>query len=180
MSIRRTGLLISCALLALIAGAQTKEPAKKSPARAASPMIVESGSEKWGGVWFGKVGRHSRRSPGRHALGRNRRHVARRCPPGRSDEGRSDLYSAAVLYRRSEGRATLASGKGERHGDQGRGSRGDGNEMGRCSPERRALGWVLRGGGANEALRAMQGRYHSADPRSRALCHQFCQPRVSR
>jgi hypothetical protein len=50
MSIRRTGLLISCALLALIAGAQTKEPAKKSPARAASPMIVESGSEKWGDI----------------------------------------------------------------------------------------------------------------------------------
>jgi len=44
------GLLISCALLALIAGAQTKEPAKKSPARAASPMIVESGSEKWGDI----------------------------------------------------------------------------------------------------------------------------------
>ncbi|HEX9221968.1 MAG TPA: cupin domain-containing protein [Candidatus Acidoferrales bacterium] len=50
MSIRRMGLLISCALLALIAGAQTKEPAKKSPARAASPMIVESGSEKWGDI----------------------------------------------------------------------------------------------------------------------------------
>ena len=50
MSIRRSGLLISCALLALIAGAQTKEPAKKSPARAASPMIVESGSEKWGDI----------------------------------------------------------------------------------------------------------------------------------
>src|SRR5260370_8065925 len=50
MTIRRIGLLISCALLALIAGAQTKEPAKKSPARAASPMIVESGSEKWGDI----------------------------------------------------------------------------------------------------------------------------------
>src|SRR5260370_9746532 len=50
MTIRRIGLLISCALLALIAGAQTKEPAKKSPPRAASPMIVESGSEKWGDI----------------------------------------------------------------------------------------------------------------------------------
>jgi len=50
MSIRRIGLLISCALLALIAGAQTKEPAKKSSARAASPMIVESGQEKWGDI----------------------------------------------------------------------------------------------------------------------------------
>ena len=51
MSIRRTGLLISFALLAMIAGAQTKEPAKKSPARAASgPMIVEPGSEKWGDI----------------------------------------------------------------------------------------------------------------------------------
>src|SRR5258708_36934024 len=50
MSIRRIGLLISCALLALVAGAQTKQPAKKSPARAASPMIVESGSEKRGDI----------------------------------------------------------------------------------------------------------------------------------
>ncbi len=51
MSTRRTCLLISFALLALIAGAQTKEPAKKSPARAAGgPMIVESGQEKWGDI----------------------------------------------------------------------------------------------------------------------------------
>jgi hypothetical protein len=51
MSIRRTGLLISFALLAMIAGAQTKQPAKKSPARAASgPTIVEAGSERWGDI----------------------------------------------------------------------------------------------------------------------------------
>jgi hypothetical protein len=51
MSIRRIGLFISFALLAMIAAAQTKEPAKKSPARAAGgPMIVESGSEKWGDI----------------------------------------------------------------------------------------------------------------------------------
>ena len=51
MSMRRIGLLISFALLAMIAGAQTNQPAKKSPARAASgPMIMEPGSEKWGDI----------------------------------------------------------------------------------------------------------------------------------
>src|SRR5260370_36659386 len=50
MTIRRTGLLIPRGLLALIAGAQAKEPAKKRPARAGRPMIVESGSEKWGDI----------------------------------------------------------------------------------------------------------------------------------
>ncbi len=54
MSTRRIGLLISFASLAMIAGAQTKQPAKKSPARAASsPAIVEPGSEKWGDIPVG-------------------------------------------------------------------------------------------------------------------------------
>jgi len=51
MSIARTGLLIFFVLLAGVAGAQTKPPAKEAPARASSsPMIVEPGSEKWGDV----------------------------------------------------------------------------------------------------------------------------------
>ncbi len=49
MSMRRTGLLIFCTLLVVVAGAQTKQPAKKTPAQASSgAMIVAPGSEKWG------------------------------------------------------------------------------------------------------------------------------------
>lgn len=50
MSLARTGLTaFSLGLVALIAGAQTKQPAKKSAAPAAAhAMIVESGSEQWG------------------------------------------------------------------------------------------------------------------------------------
>jgi hypothetical protein len=51
MSIIRAGLLIIFALLPVIAGAQTKQPAKEIPARASNDtMIVEPGSEKWGDV----------------------------------------------------------------------------------------------------------------------------------
>jgi len=51
MSIVRAGLLITFLLLPAVAGAQTKQPAKETPARASSgPMIVEPGSEKWGDV----------------------------------------------------------------------------------------------------------------------------------
>ena len=56
MFISRTGLVASSlALVALIAGAQTKQPAKKSPAKSAAPaaahnMVVEPGSELWGDV----------------------------------------------------------------------------------------------------------------------------------
>ena len=51
MSMRRAGLLISFILLAAVAGAQTKQPAKKAPARdSSSQMIVQPGSEKWGDI----------------------------------------------------------------------------------------------------------------------------------
>jgi hypothetical protein len=51
MSIVRAGLLIIFVLVPVVAGAQTKQPAKESPARtAANSMIVEPGSEKWGDV----------------------------------------------------------------------------------------------------------------------------------
>jgi quercetin dioxygenase-like cupin family protein len=51
MSIGRACLLISLMLLPVVAGAQTKQPAKETPARAASSsMIVQPGSEKWGDV----------------------------------------------------------------------------------------------------------------------------------
>ena len=51
MSIVRAGLLVIFVLLPVVAGAQTKQAAKETPARAASSsMIVEPGSEKWGDV----------------------------------------------------------------------------------------------------------------------------------
>jgi len=51
MSIARTGLLIIFMLLPGVASAQTKPPAKATPARASSSaMIVQPGSEKWGDV----------------------------------------------------------------------------------------------------------------------------------
>ncbi|MGA8233464.1 MAG: cupin domain-containing protein [Candidatus Acidiferrales bacterium] len=51
MYIGRTGLLIFFVLLPVVAGAQTKQPAKETPARASSgPMIVEPGSEKWSDI----------------------------------------------------------------------------------------------------------------------------------
>ena len=51
MSTGRTGLLVLVVLLPLVAGAQTKPPAKVTPARvSSSPMVVEPGSEKWGEV----------------------------------------------------------------------------------------------------------------------------------
>jgi hypothetical protein len=50
MSIIRAGFLIIFVLLPVIAAAQTKQPAKETPARAPSQMIVEPGSEKWGDV----------------------------------------------------------------------------------------------------------------------------------
>ena len=51
MSIGRTGLSIFFVLLPVVAGAQTKQPAKENPARASSgSMIVEPGSEKWGDI----------------------------------------------------------------------------------------------------------------------------------
>ena len=51
MSKWRAGLLIICVLLPVVAGAQTKPPAKEAPAHASSSsMIVEPGSEKWGDV----------------------------------------------------------------------------------------------------------------------------------
>ena len=58
MSIGRTGLLIFFVLLPVVAGAQTKQPAKETPAQASSgPMIVEPGSEKWGDIPAGRHGR---------------------------------------------------------------------------------------------------------------------------
>jgi quercetin dioxygenase-like cupin family protein len=51
MSIVRAGLWITFVLLPVVAGAQTKQPAKEAPARASSgSMVVEPGSEKWGDV----------------------------------------------------------------------------------------------------------------------------------
>jgi len=51
MPIGRTGLLIFFVLLPVVAGAQTKQPAKETPARASSaPMIVQPGSEKWSDI----------------------------------------------------------------------------------------------------------------------------------
>jgi hypothetical protein len=51
MSIVRAGLLIIFVLVPVVAGAQTKQPAKESPVRTATnSMIVEPGSEKWGDV----------------------------------------------------------------------------------------------------------------------------------
>jgi len=51
MSIVRVCFLIIFVLLPVVVGAQTKQPAKESPARdASSSMIVEPGSEKWGDV----------------------------------------------------------------------------------------------------------------------------------
>jgi hypothetical protein len=56
MKISRTGLMAaSLALVVLIAGAQTKQPAKKSSAKAAPPaaahnMVLEPGSEQWGDI----------------------------------------------------------------------------------------------------------------------------------
>jgi hypothetical protein len=54
MSSHKLMLLALCALLPCIANAQTKvpakAPAKASAAAAQSPMVVESGSEKWGDV----------------------------------------------------------------------------------------------------------------------------------
>jgi hypothetical protein len=51
MFIGRAGLLIFFVLLPVVTVAQTKQPAKETPARVSSdPMIVEPGSEKWGEV----------------------------------------------------------------------------------------------------------------------------------
>jgi hypothetical protein len=51
MSKVRVGLMIAFMLLPVVAGAQTKKPAKEASARASSDtMIVEPGSEKWGDV----------------------------------------------------------------------------------------------------------------------------------
>ena len=51
MSIGRAGLLIFFVLFPVVAGAQTKQPAKETSAPAStSPMVVEPGSEKWGDV----------------------------------------------------------------------------------------------------------------------------------
>jgi hypothetical protein len=51
MSIVRVGLLFIFVSLPVVTGAQTKQPAKATPARASSgSMIVEPGSEKWGDV----------------------------------------------------------------------------------------------------------------------------------
>ena len=51
MSMRRAGWLIIFVLLPVVASAQTKQPAKETPARASTgPMIVEPGSEKWGDI----------------------------------------------------------------------------------------------------------------------------------
>ena len=56
MSIVRACLLIIFALLPVVAGAQTKQAAKETPARASSSsMIVEPGSEKWGDVPAGAL-----------------------------------------------------------------------------------------------------------------------------
>ncbi|HXN98687.1 MAG TPA: cupin domain-containing protein [Candidatus Acidoferrales bacterium] len=56
MSMRRAGLFIISVLLPVVAGAQTKQPAKEAPARASSgPMIVEPGSEKWGDIPAGAM-----------------------------------------------------------------------------------------------------------------------------
>jgi oxalate decarboxylase/phosphoglucose isomerase-like protein (cupin superfamily) len=51
MSIGRAGLVVFLALLPVVAGAQTKQSAKETPAQASSSsMIVEPGSEKWGDI----------------------------------------------------------------------------------------------------------------------------------
>jgi oxalate decarboxylase/phosphoglucose isomerase-like protein (cupin superfamily) len=51
MSMARAGLLIIFVLFPVVAGAQTKQAAKKTPAGASSSsMVVEPGSEKWGDV----------------------------------------------------------------------------------------------------------------------------------
>jgi quercetin dioxygenase-like cupin family protein len=51
MSIVRASLLIIFVLLPAVAGAQTKQSTKETPARASSAsMVVEPGSEKWGDV----------------------------------------------------------------------------------------------------------------------------------
>jgi hypothetical protein len=51
MSLGRMGLLILSVLLPAVAGTQTKQPTKQTPARTSSgPMIVEPGSEKWGDI----------------------------------------------------------------------------------------------------------------------------------
>ena len=56
MSMRRAGLFIVFVLLPVVANAQTKQPAKETPARASSStMIVEPGSEKWGDVPAGAM-----------------------------------------------------------------------------------------------------------------------------
>jgi hypothetical protein len=56
MSMRRAGLLIIFLLLPVLANAQTKQPAKGTPARASSgTMIVEPGSEKWGDIPAGAM-----------------------------------------------------------------------------------------------------------------------------
>ena len=51
MSMRRLEFLTCFAVVALIAGAQSKAPAKKSPAaHTGGAVIVETGSEKWGDI----------------------------------------------------------------------------------------------------------------------------------
>jgi hypothetical protein len=51
MSIVRAGLLIIFVLLPAVAGAQTKQPTKQTPAQASgASMIVAPGAEKWGDV----------------------------------------------------------------------------------------------------------------------------------
>ncbi len=56
MSIVRACLLIIFVLVPVVAGAQTKQPVKETPARASgNPMIVEPGSEKWGDVPAGAL-----------------------------------------------------------------------------------------------------------------------------
>jgi len=49
MSKHKACWLILVALVSLSAGAQTKQPDKKS-ARSSSPMIVDPGTEKWGDI----------------------------------------------------------------------------------------------------------------------------------
>jgi oxalate decarboxylase/phosphoglucose isomerase-like protein (cupin superfamily) len=51
MSIARASLLIFFVFVSVVANAQTKQPAKETPARASSSsMIVEPGTEKWGDI----------------------------------------------------------------------------------------------------------------------------------
>ena len=170
MSIGRAGLVVFLVLLPVVAGAQTKQPAKETPARASSSsMILEPGSEKWGDIpAAAMVG-----TPSVEIGGTLRVAVIQGDPmtAGRTYTLRISCTDGAKIaphWHPTTENVTVIRGAAA----VGMGSKWDDTALKDVPTGRIFLGSAPYG-----ALRRMQGRYNSAGARSRALCDQFCQPR---